>query len=190
MDGLADAAVEGRPCGLALRDEGDELRLRAGTDAAGQIQIQEHADDVFAARRLLLVDDPGRVEGPAAAPAPRADRSAWAVAAGLATGRDRSERRPRRRCPCCLDEQRLFAPERPHRQGLGEVVALQHRRRVQPGLAARPALDVGRREQQLAHRIDRPNQHLLRQRPIVLRPSHRSRDTPPAPRPARTPPGS
>src|SRR5262245_12215430 len=37
VDGLAGAAVQGGPGGVALGDEGDELRPRLGLDAAGHV---------------------------------------------------------------------------------------------------------------------------------------------------------
>ena len=132
----------------------------------------------------LLVQEPGRVEGPGRR-----------RLLGRVCGADRSvslrTSRPQARgtvAALAVGSGDDGGPERAHRQGLGEVVALQHGGGIQPGRAARPALDVGRREQRLAHRLDRADQHLLRQRPVVRFRLRRSADRPPAPPPARTPP--
>ena len=150
MDGLAHPALERWPVGLCPRRRRPRASPRTSRpDAAGQVQIEQRADDVFGpARRALRPGSaPGRKRG--AAPAPRAmsigkmarcDRADEPAAgsnryddSGAALG--------------CGDSIR---PERAHRQRFGEVVALEHRRGVQPGLAARPALHVGRCEQRLA----------------------------------------
>ncbi len=64
--------------------------------------------------------------------------------------------------------ERTAAPERSHCQRLREVVVRQHGRCVQPRLRPPPTLDVGRREQQLSHRIDGTHEILLRQRLMLL----------------------
>ena len=117
--------------GLPSATKATSFAAHLGADAAGQVQIQQRADDVLGTTRLLLVQEPGRVEGP----------GRWSRAV---IGRERQSRLP--------GTSTRDVARRAHRQGLGEVVALQHGGGVQPGLAARPALDVGRGEQRLAHR--------------------------------------
>ena len=63
MDGLAHAAGQGGPGGIALGHEGHELRPHLRADAAGQIQIQERADDILGTTHRFFSQEPGRVEG-------------------------------------------------------------------------------------------------------------------------------
>ena len=62
MDGLAHSAGQGGSSGASLGREGHELRPRLRADAAGEVQLQQCADDVLGTAHSVLVEDPGRVE--------------------------------------------------------------------------------------------------------------------------------